>query len=74
MHVTYTERLEEPLGLPTGVALLEVLLDLLLRFAALGGLLERFGRDGALERLELEGVAGREQVRVVDNLVPDAPA
>ena len=68
MHITYTERLEEPLGLPAGVALLEVLLDLLLRVFPLRRLLERLGRDGALEALELKGVSGGEEMRVVDDL------
>ena len=68
MHITYTERLEEPLGLPAGVALLEVLLDLLLRVFPLRRLLERLGRDGALEALELKGVPRGEEMRVVDDL------
>ena len=65
---TYAQRLEEPLGLPAGVALLEVLLNLLLRVFPLRRLLERLGRDGALEALELERVTGGEKVRVVDDL------
>ena len=45
-----------------------MLLDLLLRVCPLRGLLERLCGDGALEALELKGVAGGEEVGVVDGL------
>lgn len=59
---------EEPAVLAAGVALLQSLLDRLLGVLALGDLLEGVGGDGALEALELQGVAGGHQVVVVDDL------
>lgn len=63
-----TQSGEEPTVLAAGVALLEDLLDGLLGILTLGNLLEGVGGDGALETLELEGVAGGHQVVVVDDL------
>lgn len=63
-----THSSEEPPVLAREVALLKELLDLLLRVLAGRDLLERLGRDDALEALELERVAGREEVVVVDRL------
>jgi hypothetical protein len=62
------ERGEEPSVLAAGVSLLEHLLDSLLGILALGNLLEGVVRDGALEALELQGVASGHQVVVVDDL------
>ena len=45
-----------------------MLLDLLLRVFPLRRLLERLGRDRALEALELKGVPRGEEMRVVDDL------
>lgn len=59
---------EEPPVLAPGVTLLKVLLDRLLGLLALSRLAKGVGGDGALERLELESVTGREQVGVVDDL------
>lgn len=63
-----TQRGEEPSVLAAGVALLQHLLDSLLRILPLGNLLEGLARDGALETFQLEGVARRHQVVVVDHL------
>lgn len=63
-----TERGEEPSVLAAGVSILENLLDSLLGVLALGNLLEGVVGDGALEALELQGVAGGHQVVVVDDL------
>lgn len=67
-RVKRTQRGEEPTVLAASVALLEDLLDGLLGILTLGNLLEGVGGDGALEALELEGVAGGHQVVVVDDL------
>ena len=64
----HTERGEEPPVLAADVALLQDLLDALLRLLALGDFLEGIGRDDALEALELEGVACGHQVVVVYRL------
>lgn len=63
-----TERSEEPSVLAAGVALLEDLLDVLLGVLTLADLLERIGRQGALESLQLECVSCGHQVVVVDGL------
>lgn len=63
-----THSSEEPPVLSLEVALLKELLDLLLRVLAARNLLERLGRDDALEALELESVASGEEVVVVDRL------
>lgn len=65
---THTQRSEEPPVLPTRVALLQDLLDRLLGLLPLADLLERVVGDGAFEAFEFEGVAGRHQVVVVDQL------
>jgi len=59
---------EKPPVLPAQVPLLEGLLDRLLRLLALRGLLESVVCYDALHRLEFEGVAGRHEVVVVDDL------
>ena len=67
MHLE-TKRGEEPPVLAALVALLKELLDRLLGVLALRDLLEGVVRHGVLEALELESVAGREEVVVVDHL------
>lgn len=64
----HTQRGEEPSVLAAGVALLQHLLDSLLRILTLGNLLEGLAGDGALETLQLEGVSCGHQVVVVDDL------
>lgn len=64
----HTERGEEPSVLAAGVSVLEHLLDSLLGVLALRHLLEGVVGDGALEALELQGVASGHQVVVVDDL------
>lgn len=61
-------RLRTPPVGTSGVSLLQVLLDGLLGLLSLSGLLEGLGRGGSLQALEFEGVSGRKQVGVVDNL------
>lgn len=63
-----TQRSEEPPVLPAGVSLLEHLLNRLLGVLPLRDLLERVGRDDALEALELERVARGHEVVVVYDL------
>lgn len=46
----------------------ESLLDGLLGFLARFGFLKGFGRDGQLERFDVQGVSGGHQVVVVDDL------
>ena len=67
MHLE-TQRREEPPVLAALVALLKQLLDSLLGLLTLRHLLERVVRHGTLQALELESVAGREEVVVVDDL------
>ena len=64
----HTQRSEKPPVLSARVALLQDLLDGLLRVLALADLLEGLGVEDGLEALELEGVAGGHQVVVVDHL------
>ena len=68
VRATHPEGLEEPLVLARLVAVLEQLFDVLLRVLPLCRLLEGVRRDGALQALELESVAGREEVGVVEDL------
>lgn len=63
-----TQRGEEPAVLAASVSVLQNLLDCLLGVLTLGDLLEGVAGDGALETLELESVAGRHEVVVVDHL------
>ena len=63
-----TEGSKEPPVLAADVALLEHLLCRLLGVLPCADLLESLGRDDTLERLELERVASRHQVVVVDDL------
>lgn len=65
----HSQGCEEPFVLAAGVAILEQLLDRLLRILPLCGLLEGIRRDGSLQSLQLKGVPCREQMRVVHNLI-----
>lgn len=64
----HTQRSEEPPVLAAGVSVLQSLLDGLLGLLTLGDLLESVLGDNALETFQLESVASRHQVVVVDNL------
>lgn len=64
----HTQRGEEPTVLAAGVTLLKHLLNVLLGIFTLADLLEGVVGNGALEALELKGVAGGHQVVVVDDL------
>lgn len=64
----HTQGSEEPTVLSAGVTVLKGLLDGLLGILALGDLLESVVGDGTLETLELESVASRHQVVVVNHL------
>ena len=63
-----TKRSEKPSVLSARVALLQHLLDRLLGLLPLADLLESVTRDGALQTLQLQGVAGGHEVVVVDHL------
>lgn len=63
----YSARLTPPVG-TSSVSFLQVLLDGLLGFLSLSGLLEGLGGDGSLQAFEFQSVSGREQVGVVDDL------
>ena len=63
------EAREEPTRLASLELLLEELLSLLLRRNLLGGVVQRIRGDDVLEFVDnVEGVAGRHEVRVVDVL------
>lgn len=64
----HTQRSEEPPVLAAGESVLQSLLDGLLGLLALGDLLESVLADNTLQTLQLEGVASRHQVVVVDDL------
>lgn len=68
MPITTKEERTDPAVLAGNVTLLEDLLDLLLGILTSGDFLEGLGGDNTLERLELEGVTGGEEVVVVDRL------
>lgn len=56
-----------PVG-TSSVSFLQVLLDGLLGFLSLSGLLEGLGGNGSLQAFEFQSVSGRKQVGVVDDL------
>lgn len=64
----HTQRSEKPSVLPARIAILQNLLDGLLGILALGRLLERVRGERALKALELESVASRHEMVVVDGL------